>query len=317
MIQSGTLTPGIDPADFRLPEGTALRYERPDAALRPLLPSYAVLDPDPTVFKGPNAWMLPGWAQLWIILTPAPVAVAVRSKTVPLGKAMVFGGTSQAMPTTSHGGVSIVVDISPQGWARLFDTSAEDFRDKITPLDQLGLSSWGQELGALLHGSDRAEQVKGLLDAFFLRRLPPPHRDEEKIALITAALSNESISDSRALADVLGLPPRAVLGLTMQHFGHGPKVLMRRTRFLRVLADMVMADEVPNFAATPPGYHDVPHFLRDASLFLGITPRRFLAMEMPYLKAALRARTLVLGAPLPLLDRPAFIEPSWNENCAA
>jgi AraC-like DNA-binding protein len=303
MIESGSLTPGIDPADWRVPAGTALRYEMPDAALRRLLPSYAVLEADPAIWTGPDDWLLPGWSQLWILLTNGPVTVSMRQRNVPLGSAMVFGGTSQAMPVTSHGGISVVVDISPMGWARLFDTSAEALRDRITPLEQLGHASWAEDLSALLHGSDRAGEVKGLLDNFFLRHLPPPHRDEDSIAAITAALCDEEISDSRALAAALGLAPRSVLRLTMQHFGHGPKVLMRRTRFLRVLADMLMADDQPDFAATPPGYHDVPHFLRDARLFLGLTPRRFMAIRMPYLRAALRARTMVLGAPLPLLDR--------------
>lgn len=303
MIESGSLTPGIDPADFGVPAGTALRYETPDSVLRPLLPSYAVLDADPAVWTGPDDWLLPGWAQLWIILTQAPVAVSVRRRPVPLGAAMVFGGTSQAMPVTSHGGVSVVVDISPMGWARLFDTSAEAARDKITPLEQLGHASWAEDLSALMHASDRAGEVKGLLDAFFLRHLPPPHRDEAAIARIAAALRDETTADSRALAAGLGLVPRAVLRLALQHFGHGPKVLMRRTRFLRALAAMLMADAAPDFAMAPPGYHDVPHFLRDAKMFLGLTPRRFLALRMPYLRAALRARTMVLGAPLPLLDR--------------
>ncbi|WP_375393138.1 helix-turn-helix domain-containing protein [uncultured Sphingomonas sp.] len=315
LIESGSLTPGIDPAAWRVPAGTALRYEVPDPVLRPLLPSYAVIEADPAIWTGPDDWLLPGWAQLWIVLTQGPVAVSMRRRSVPLGAAMVFGGTSQAMPVVSHGGVTVVVDISPMGWARLFDTSAEAARDSITPLDQLGHASWAEDLSALLHASDRAGEVKGLLDAFFLSRLPPPHRDEAAIARLAAALNGDTTADGGALADGLGLTPRAVRQLALQHFGHGPKVLMRRTRFLRALTAMLMADEAPDFAIAPPGYHDVPHFLRDAKLFLGLTPRRFLAIGMPYQRAALRARTMVLGAPLPLLDRTAA---TWGgDGCGA
>lgn len=162
------LTPGIDAADFGLPAGTALRYEQPAATLRTLLPSYAVLDSDPAIWKGPDSWMLPGWAQIWIVLADRPVTVDVRNRRyASQGAAMVFGGTSQAMPVTSHGGVTVVVDVSPMGWARLFDASAEDMRDRITPLDQL-CPGWTKELVTLMQGCDRAGEVKGLLDDFFL-----------------------------------------------------------------------------------------------------------------------------------------------------
>ncbi|MFD1789829.1 helix-turn-helix domain-containing protein [Sphingomonas floccifaciens] len=303
MIESGSLTPGIDPAAWKLPAGTALRYEMPDARLHPLLPSYAVLDSDPTIWTGPEEWVLPGWAQLWIVLTPAPIAVSLRRGDVPLGAAMVFGSTSQAMPVSARGGVTVVVDISPAGWARLFDTSAEAVRERITPLEQLGRASWARDLTALLDASDCARDVKAVLDDFFLSRLPPAHRDEAMIARIAGAIADETIVDSRALAAALDMDPRTVLRRTLQHFGHAPKVVMRRSRFLRVLCAMLMADTPPDFSVTPPGYHDVPHFLRDAKQFLGLTPRRFMALGTPYLRAVLRGRTDVIGAPLPMLDR--------------
>ena len=66
MIPSGSLTPGIDPDAFALPAGTALRYERPAAELEALIPSYAVLDSDPRIWKGPDRWVLPGCAQIWV-----------------------------------------------------------------------------------------------------------------------------------------------------------------------------------------------------------------------------------------------------------
>jgi hypothetical protein len=52
----------------------------------------------------------------------------------------------------------------------------------------------------------------------------------------------------------------------------------------------------------PPFYHDASHFNRDGRRFLGMTPRRFLTLPTPYTVAALRARRLVIGAGLPMLD---------------
>ena len=79
-----------------------------------------------------------------------------------------------------------------------------------------------------------------------------------------------------------------LLRLSHRCLGYGPKLLIRRTRFLRVLATMLLADTNPDHSAVPPGYHDVPHFLRDARDFLGMTAREFLTLPIGYLQAMLR-----------------------------
>ena len=96
-----------------------------------------------------------------------------------------------------------------------------------------------------------------------------------------------------------------LLRLTKRYFGFPPKVLMRRARFLRALTAMLLSPR-EEAAAVPRGYHDASHFIRDGHHFLGTTPRRFAANEMPYLRAALRARALVTAAPTPSLDRAAM-----------
>ncbi|MHA6721962.1 helix-turn-helix domain-containing protein [Sphingomonas sp. RS2018] len=305
MIESGSLTPGIDASMFALPAGTALRYERPDTALGPLLPGYAVLDSDPAVWTGPDSWVLPGGPRIWIVLTDAPITVSVRNRpAAALGAAMIFGGSSRAMPVTSQGGVSVVIDISPAGWARFFTHPAEDVRDRVTPLDRLIDTDWTNDLIALLHASDRAAQVKPLLDAFFAERLPAAGPDEDVVRRIDAALWDDALGSSAAVAEAVGLTPRVLLRMTTRYFGYGPTLLRRRTRFLRALTAMLIGDAPGDVARVQAGYYDATHFLRDANDFLGLTPRRFLAMPMPYLRAVLRARMLVMGAPLSLLDRP-------------
>ena len=303
MIPSGSLVPGIDPAAFGLPAGTALRYERPAEPLSALVASYAVLDSDRAIFTGPDSWVLPGWAQIWIVLTTGRITVRARKrKPSALGTAMLFGGTSCAMPTTSAGGVTVVIDLTPAGWARWFDQPADAFRDQIVPVDYFWSEDRAGDLTARLHASDRGESVKPLLDEFLLSTLPPPHRDDAAIAAIIEVLRGQRTPTAAEAAAAIGVSSGTLLRLTNLHFGYPIKFLARRTRFLRVLTRMMMADQAPNHGVTPPGYHSVSHFLRDAKEFLGLTPRRFLALPMPYLQSVLKARTMVIGAPLPLLD---------------
>lgn len=297
MIESGSLTPGVDPTSWGLPAGTALRYEAPAPALRPLFPSYAVLDSNPAVWRGPDSWILPSWAQIWVVVTDAPVLVAVRRRgPAQLGQAMLFGSSSHAAPVASGGGVTVVIDLSPIGWARLFGPTADTMRDQVK---QLALD-WAEALIARLHASDRAVEVKPVLDTLLTGHLPPTNPDEPLVARAQAALlDGQSVG---AAAEIAGITPRLLLSLCNRYWGYGPKVLIRRTRFMRGLTAMLMDGGPPNFSTPPPGYHDVPHFLRDGNLFLGLTPRRFLSLPMPYLRAVLRARTAVLGSPVPMLD---------------
>jgi hypothetical protein len=304
MIPSGSLTPGIDPDAFALPAGTALRYERPAAELEALIPSYAVLDSDPRIWKGPDSWVLPGCAQIWVKLTSGRVTVSARKRRpAVVGAAMLYGPSSRAMPVTSQGGVTVVIDLSPQGWARLIDRPADTMRDQLLPLDDIWASERVTELIGRLHASDRAAQVKPLLDDYFLPALPPPHRDEVAIAGLQTLLATDDQLPIADVAATLGLSSDALLRLANRQFGFPTKLLMRRSRFLRTLTDIMLSDE-PALApgVVPPSYHDMPHLLRDSSEFLGLTPRRFLALPMPYLLSIMRARQMVVGSRLPVLD---------------
>jgi AraC-like DNA-binding protein len=303
MIVSGSSVTGVDFDRLGLPAGTALRYEPPAAPLRAFFHSYAVLDSDPALWKGPNSWALPGWPLLWITLAEAPITARLRNRHyAPLGVAGVYGSTSQAIPITSSGGVSIVIDISPLGWARWFGVAADAHSDRITPLDRLWPTAWVEELVERVAMSDRGAGVKHALDEFLLARLPAANAQEALISRAMAALADPGLVESADVAAALGISPLALRRLANRFFGHPPKWLMRRERFLHVLAAMLIDDAAPDHSATPRGYHDVSHFLRDAQQFLGMTPRRFLAMPMPYLRAVLRARRAVIGAPLALLD---------------
>ncbi|MEO5865903.1 MAG: helix-turn-helix domain-containing protein [Sphingomonas sp.] len=304
LIRSGSQTPGIDPDAFRLPPGTAIRYERPADQLASLLPSYAVLDSDPAIWRGRPEWLLPSWAQVWIVLTEGIITVKIgRRQYDPLSSAILYGVTSRAMQVTAQGGVTVVIDVSPMGWARLFKPAADALRDRITPLQALLPAGQVEALATRLYESDRDSAVKDIIDGFFLEHMPPPDRNEPIIAKMMTLLADETGADDLiGIAKKLGISPPTFLRISKRYFGFTPKMLMMRARFLRALTSMLTDTDAIDFSYVPPGYHNVPHFIRDANRFLGMTPRRFLAMDMPYLCAALRARKLVLGVTTPSLD---------------
>jgi len=304
LIDSGSLTPGVSASDFRLPHGTAMRYERPHRALSGFFSTYVALNADMNVYGGAPNWMLPGWAQLWFPLTAGPVTFTIGRRQYGLERSgNLCGVTSRAIPVKSHGGLTVAVDITPLGWARFFPAAADSLRDQVLPLDRY-FPGWAAEVAGRLEPFDRGRALKPALDAFLLERLPPPNPDEPLVSRIMGLLLDPDTRDLAAAAAELGITYPALLRVTKRYFGFAPKLLLRRARFLGAIAPMLAADHVPGTAEVPLGYHDASHFIRDANHFLGLTPRRFLSMELPYLRAALRARGLVADAFTPSLDPP-------------
>jgi AraC-like DNA-binding protein len=304
MIESGTHTPGISAADFRLPPQTALRYERPAPALRHYLTSYFVLDSEPVDPPMTSELMLPSWAQIWIVMTTGPIKVEIGNRRYePMPQAVLYGVTSRAMPVTAHGGVTIGIDISPLGWARLFQQSAEALRDRVTPLDQLMSPAFVKELVSALSASDRALEVKDILDDLFTRHMAAPHRDEAVIAQVMRLICDPGVTSLDAATAESGINAHTLRRVSQRYFGFPPKTLIIRARFLRAFVPMLLTRDIDK-KAIPSAYHHRSHFLRDAERYLGMTVRRFMAADTPYLKAALRARLMILGAPTPALDDP-------------
>ncbi len=290
LIESGSHAPGVCAADFNVGPGGGLRIERVADVLRPVLSSYTVFDSDSDLYPNSKNWMLPNWARIWIGLTADLFDVSIGSRRYArVGTASLIGVTSRGMPLTTYGGRSIAIDIAPLAWARLFAPSAESLRDRITPLAELVPAGWSEDLIARVVESERGTDLKFILDAFFLERLPPAHAQEAMLARILALLTDPETNDLSGAAAQVGIDNRLLLRLTKQYFGFPPKILLMRTRFLRALTAMAVDCGKPDFSVAPPGYHDNSHFIRDSNRFLGMTPRRFLALELPYLRTIARA----------------------------
>lgn len=297
MIESGSLTRGVDPASFGLPPHTAVRFERPADPLRAFISSYHVLDSDPEYYHGVTGWSLPSWPVIRFILTPARIALTIGSRQYdPLPVATLYGTVSKAARMTSHGGVTVGVDLTPVGWARLFSGHADQFRDRVVPLETVMPAAWVATAVQRLHASDQGPAVKAILDDMFMAIVGQPNRDEPQVAALLRLINDDSTDDLTAASHLLGMSPTALRRLATRYFGFPPKTLLIRTRFMRAMIRMLLAGADADYSFMPPSYFDASHFLRDAARFLGMTPRRFLQEDHRYLIACLRARVIVLAA---------------------
>ncbi|WP_374405324.1 hypothetical protein [Pelagerythrobacter sp.] len=301
MIESGSHTPGVDPADFRLPDGTALRYERSAPALEGLVGDYFMLDSqEPAEYV--SEWMLPNWPVIRFVLADNPLVVEGDGwRWEPMLEAGFYGPTTRASRMLTKGGVTIGVSPTPAGVARMFDIDLARYRNRMVPLGSLIGQETCVALVESLRASDRGIAVKPILDAFFAATMSVPHPAEAQIARLNALLLDEDIRTVDELAEAMDLPIHGLRRLALRRFGFPPKVLMIRARFLRSLIALKAVGATQGYRAIDDAYTDTSHFLRDSQRFLGMTAQRFLRLPTPYLDAMLRARAIVIGQPIPTL----------------
>ena len=296
MTGGGTETPGVPPSVFAMPEGLAIRYDEPEASISDSITGYHVY----TAETGDERvdWFLPGTANIRVALDAGPIALTIRRRTyAPLPEVTLFGPTSQAMRAVTRGGTMIGIGVSALGWSRLFPRGASDYRDRIVPLAEAASPNFADELLAMLAATDRAHGVKPALDAFFARRLEPPHPDSAQIRKLMALIVDDTVEGLATLTRELGLPAHTLRRLSTRHFGFPPKLLLLRARFLRSFTKMIHSGDALDYSQIESSYYDASHFLRDARAFLGTTPKRFMAQPTTFLQASLRARAAVLGTP--------------------
>lgn len=300
------MTPAERAKLFAMPPGMSLRYDQPDPALAPYITGYHVYRTGGPEVMGQVDWFLPGTANVRVTLDAGPISVSIGKRVFdPTPQAALYGPTGCALKAVTNGGIMIGFGISALGWARLFGNraSAAAYRDRIVPLVDLLGADVTADLVAGLSASDCDEEVKGVLDAFLIEHLGPAGKHEGEVRKMMALIVDDDTIDLPSAAATIGISEHALRRLAAHHFGFPPKLLLRRARFLRSLMalwDDAAPDDYSSIAAT---YFDTSHFLRDADAFLGMTPRRFMALNTPFLDASVRARAAVLGAPTQVLHR--------------
>jgi len=98
---------------------------------------------------------------------------------------------------------------------------------------------------------------------------------------------------------------RTVERLCLRHFGFPPKLLLRRQRFMRSLAQFMLDRSLKWIGAIDQHYHDQAQFVRDFREFMGMSPRQYAAMPHPVLERFMYERARVHGAAVQTLDVPA------------
>jgi AraC-like DNA-binding protein len=300
-MRGGTNSGHVSGSVFAMPAGMRLRYDHPAPQLAEYVTGYAVYAADDSAPT--TNWYLPGPAMISVLVDAGPVTVSVRHHQFgPLDRVSLYGPTSRAIRMQTNGGITANIGISALGWARLTRRPAGDFHNRIVPLSDV----MGAVLSAdLLDGLDALNddaRIKPLLDRILEPLFKRPHSRDEVIRAFTALSVTGGVIEVRDVAEQLGIATHDLRRIATRHFGMPPKLLLRRARFLRSFIRLITDDDLAEYSLIDSSYFDVSHFLKDASTFLGTTPRRFYMSDTTFLRASLRARAAVLGSPTEALQ---------------
>lgn len=197
------------------------------------------------------------------------------------------------------------VGLLPLGWAKFVPVPAAELADAVVDGHQHPAFACFAPLAASIFADqpDEAGELKRITD-YFLGRLIDPVPDEKRIMAIHTALLDPEVASVSQLVAQAGIGQRTVERICDRAFGFSPKVLLRRQRFMRSLAQFMLDPSLKWIGAIDGHYHDQAQFVRDFRQFMGMTPRQYAALDKPILSAIMHERARIAGEAVQTLHSP-------------
>jgi methylphosphotriester-DNA--protein-cysteine methyltransferase len=248
----------------------------------------------------------PEWANLRFHAGNLPVAEG-RDGTVVSGTDFTATGPSSRTVRFTTGAARIWgIGLLPLGRAKFVAAPAAAFADTVADGHSHPAFASFRPLARSLFGAEPDEQGElARITRHFLQRADEPVANEARIVAIHEALVDPEIANVAELAERAGGTQRTIERLCRRAFGFPPKLLLRRQRFMRSLAQFMLDPSMKWIGALDLNYYDQAQFVRDCKQFLGMTPREDAALDKPVIAAVMRERARIAGAAVQTLDGPA------------
>lgn len=250
----------------------------------------------------------PEWAAMRFTIEGTPPAGAIGDGPVEQrGRFVASGPTSRAIQFRLVRSRIWGLGLQPAGWAKFVDWPANELADTIVDGHTHPAFALFQPLLGHIgdHGADSeaaAERINSFLAEIAER--PVPH--ERQILACQKLLRDSEIANVGELGERLGMNARALERLCARYFGFPPKLLLRRQRFLRSLAQFMLEPGRKWSAAIDSQYYDQAQFVRDFRSFMGMTPSEYAELPHPVLSVIIQQRMADQGA-APQTDLPTIL----------
>lgn len=290
-----------------LTDAVTVRFFMPSPRLAPYISTYYLTEVDIPSGETITDWLHPEWANLRIAAKPG-VASAIGTQPMRPAPRIIASGPSSYTTKFSTGPNRIWgIGILPLGLAQFIDAPAARFSDASCDAALEPAFAGLVPLAETLFGPEPDPAGEAArIDAFLLALLDSrgPVADAERIRAINAALLDSSTRTVGEFAERLEMSSRSLERLSRRAFGFAPKLLLRRQRFMRSLAQFMLDPSLSWIETLDWHYVDQAHFVRDFKRFMGMSPSQYAALDHPVLSAAAKARLAAAGAAVQALHRP-------------
>jgi AraC-like DNA-binding protein len=282
-----------------------VRFIAPPETLRRYFTSFYFAEIIPAPGETTVDFLQPEWGNLRFFSGSLPSAEARDGRSLTDTDFSATGPSSQAVrfsvgPTRLWG-----IGLLPLGWAKFVRAEAASLANALTDGNTHPDFACFRPLArTLFDGSPDVDAEFGRIAAHFLGRVTEPVTDEDRIVAIHEALIDPEVCSVAALVERIGGTPRTLERVCRRAFGFAPKLLLRRQRFMRSLAQFILDPTMRWSGAMDDSYYDQAQFVRDCKAFMGMTPRQYAALDKPVLSAIMRERARISGAAAQTLDGP-------------
>jgi AraC-like DNA-binding protein len=290
-----------------LSDAVSVRFFMPSAELAPYFSTYYLTEVDVPPGETITDWLHPEWANLRIAANGGIESAIGPSPMRPAPRIIASGPSSYATRFSTGANRIWGIGILPLGLARFVDAPAEEFTDRsCDAASHPAFAGFVPLFGRLFAESPDPASEAARLDTELLALLKqrPPVEDANRIRAINAALLDPEIRTVTALAQKLAISPRSLERLSRRAFGFSPKLLLRRQRFMRSLAQFMLDPSLSWIRTLDWHYVDQAHFVRDFRRFMGMGPSQYAGLDHPVLRAAAQARLAAAGEAVQALHSP-------------
>jgi len=216
--------------------------------------------------------------------------------TGPSGRCMHFRQSSTRVWSAS---------LLPLGWAQFVSTPAVELANCAVDGATHPAFAYLTPMLADLHREPHDPEAEfGRFCAYLRRYCSKLPADHLRIEALNLALLDPEVTTVGHLVERVGASTRTIERTADRAFGFAPKLLLRRQRLMRSLAQFIMDPSLKWIGSIDSQYNDQAQFIRDFRFFIGMTPRKYAAMPHPLVMPYIRARAQALAAPVQTLSAP-------------
>jgi AraC-like DNA-binding protein len=285
--------------------GVTVSFALPAPELRAYVTTYYLTEVADGCAPYVEDYLHPEWGNVRFTDGRSMTGAVGQAPLRSMASAVAAGPTSFATRFRAAPGRYWGIGLLPLGWARFVAARASERADQLVEVaNDRAFAAFHPLLNTLFAGApDRGAEAERI-NALMLSLLARPVLEEERIQAIHAVLVDPAVATVGALAERTDLPVRSLERISKNVFGFAPKLLLRRQRFLRSLAQFMLDPSLAWLETMDDHYHDQAQFIRDFRRFMGMTPSAYAALPHPILSAAAHARTAAVGAAMQVLHRP-------------